>query len=202
MAIARRTLLFIESLLPSGGLVDPVGSMWIAAWLVVTARRKRLRLLRRRISDQVFRRLIADEQSHTEPSLNRRRATPLTEEFQKTIGVGEAVQVFVFITRRRPRSRLPSCAIGWVLHRRVLRLAEVTTVSTVCCRCRPHRHDSVYHARSRGTYGAPRIHAEPDDEHGVRCGRMRVARLMRIAKPRGVSCDVACAPLAGTSIPS
>jgi putative transposase len=42
------------------------------------------------------------------------------------------------------------------------------------------------HAGSRGTYGAPRIHAELADEHGVRCGRKRVARLMRIAKLHGV----------------
>jgi putative transposase len=42
------------------------------------------------------------------------------------------------------------------------------------------------HAHSRGTYGAPRIHAELADEHGVRCGRKRVARLMRIAQLRGV----------------
>jgi putative transposase len=42
------------------------------------------------------------------------------------------------------------------------------------------------HTGSRGTYGAPRIHAELADEHGVRCGRKRVARLMRIAELRGV----------------
>ena len=42
------------------------------------------------------------------------------------------------------------------------------------------------HAGSRGTYGAPRIHAELADEHGIHCGRKRVARLMRIAKLRGV----------------
>jgi len=42
------------------------------------------------------------------------------------------------------------------------------------------------HAGSRGTYGAPRVHAELADEHGVHCGRKRVARLMRIAKLRGV----------------
>ena len=36
------------------------------------------------------------------------------------------------------------------------------------------------HGRSRGTYGAPRIHAELRDR-GVRCGRKRVARLMRQA---------------------
>jgi putative transposase len=42
------------------------------------------------------------------------------------------------------------------------------------------------HAGSRGTYGAPRIHAELADEHGIRCGRKRVARLMRSARLRGV----------------
>ena len=42
------------------------------------------------------------------------------------------------------------------------------------------------HAGSRGTYGAPRIHAELADEHGICCGRKRVARLMRIARLRGI----------------
>ena len=42
------------------------------------------------------------------------------------------------------------------------------------------------HERSRGTYGVPRVHAELADEHGVPCGRTRVARLMRIAELRGV----------------
>lgn len=37
------------------------------------------------------------------------------------------------------------------------------------------------HAGSRGTYGAPRVQAELVDTHGVRCGRKRVARLMRAA---------------------
>jgi putative transposase len=40
------------------------------------------------------------------------------------------------------------------------------------------------HERSRGTYGAPRIHAELQTQ-GVRCGRKRVARLMREADLMG-----------------
>ena len=42
------------------------------------------------------------------------------------------------------------------------------------------------HKKSRGTYGAPRIHAELVDE-GWRIGRKRVARLMREAGLEGVS---------------
>lgn len=41
------------------------------------------------------------------------------------------------------------------------------------------------HTQSRGTYGAPRVHAEL--RLGVRCGRKRVARLMRHHGLRGVS---------------
>lgn len=42
------------------------------------------------------------------------------------------------------------------------------------------------HAYSRGTYGAPRIHAELKDQ-GVRIGYKRVSRLMRAADLRGVT---------------
>jgi putative transposase len=42
------------------------------------------------------------------------------------------------------------------------------------------------HDRSRGTYGAPRIHAELRLEHGIRVGRKRVARLMKAAGISGV----------------
>ena len=42
------------------------------------------------------------------------------------------------------------------------------------------------HAKSRGIYGAPRIHAELRRKHGVRCSRKRVARLMRDAGLVGV----------------
>jgi putative transposase len=41
------------------------------------------------------------------------------------------------------------------------------------------------HRRSKGTYGAPPIHAELADEHGIRVGCKRVARLMRAAGLRG-----------------
>ncbi|MCA1691543.1 MAG: IS3 family transposase [Actinobacteria bacterium] len=42
------------------------------------------------------------------------------------------------------------------------------------------------HHRSRGTYGATRVHAELAMEFGIRCGRKRVARLMRSAEIAGV----------------
>ena len=42
------------------------------------------------------------------------------------------------------------------------------------------------HARSRGTYGVPRVHAELGAT-GIRVGRKRVARLMRAARLEGVS---------------
>ncbi len=42
------------------------------------------------------------------------------------------------------------------------------------------------HAGSRGTSGAPRVHAELAQAHEVRCGRKRVARLMRAAGLSGV----------------
>ena len=45
---------------------------------------------------------------------------------------------------------------------------------------------SEIHTRSRGTYGAPRIHAELADG-GVRVGRKRVGRLMRLAGLQGVT---------------
>ena len=41
------------------------------------------------------------------------------------------------------------------------------------------------HGASRGTYGAPRVHADLREE-GIRCGRKRVARLMRAESLVGV----------------
>ena len=43
------------------------------------------------------------------------------------------------------------------------------------------------HRRSRGAYGSPNIHAELADDHGIRVGRKRVARLMRAAGLRGAT---------------
>jgi hypothetical protein len=40
------------------------------------------------------------------------------------------------------------------------------------------------HLESRGTYGAPRVHAELAAQ-GIRVGRKRVARLMRVARVQG-----------------
>ena len=45
---------------------------------------------------------------------------------------------------------------------------------------------SQVHEVSKGTYGAPRIHAELADQ-GMAVGRRRVARLMRAAKLQGIT---------------
>jgi len=42
------------------------------------------------------------------------------------------------------------------------------------------------HKRSYGTYGSPRIHAELRFQHGVRCSRKRVERLMRQLGLQGI----------------
>jgi putative transposase len=77
------------------------------------------------------------------------------------------------------------------------RLLDVSASGYYASRTRPAAHragkDAVLldrirevHARSRGTYGVPRIHAELVEE-GTRVGRKRIARLMRGAGLRGVS---------------
>lgn len=46
---------------------------------------------------------------------------------------------------------------------------------------------AAIYRRSRDTYGAPNIHAELADDHKIRVGRKRVARLMRAACLRGAT---------------
>jgi len=43
------------------------------------------------------------------------------------------------------------------------------------------------HRHSKGAYGSPTIHAELSDDYGIRVGRKRVARLMRLAGLRGAT---------------
>lgn len=43
------------------------------------------------------------------------------------------------------------------------------------------------HRRSGNAYGAPSIHAELADDHGIRVGKKRVARLMRLAGIKGLA---------------
>ncbi len=43
------------------------------------------------------------------------------------------------------------------------------------------------HRRARDAYGSPSIHAELADDHGIRVGRKRVARLICAADLRGVT---------------
>ena len=80
---------------------------------------------------------------------------------------------------------------------RMCRLLGVSTSGYHAWRRRPPsaraRRDEVLlkrigeiHAASKGTYGAPRIHAELAAE-GISVGRKRVARLMRVAGLRGIS---------------
>lgn len=42
------------------------------------------------------------------------------------------------------------------------------------------------HQESRGTYGAPRVHAELEKGYGIHCSRKRVARLMRESNLTGI----------------
>jgi len=66
---------------------------------------------------------------------------------------------------------------AWLTRARSARAEEDARLTTAM-----HR----IHAQSRGTYGAPRIHAELVAT-GTRVSRKRVARLMRAAGLRGIS---------------
>jgi hypothetical protein len=72
---------------------------------------------------------------------------------------------------------------------------QFAATSTSRSRIRPRARRDLWltekieaiHRGSRGVYGSPMIHSELADEHGVRVGRKRVARLMRAAGLRGAS---------------
>lgn len=88
--------------------------------------------------------------------------------------------VFEFIGRERAAHKV----------RRMCRLLGDSASGYYASRRRPvcarHQEDArlrelivAIHARSRGTYGVPRIRAELHFDHGISCSRKRVWRLMR-----------------------
>lgn len=81
--------------------------------------------------------------------------------------------------------------------RRMCRVLDVSASGYHAWRSRPPSPRAVddarlseliaaIHARSRGTYGVPRVHAELAFDHGLHVGRKRVARLMKTAGLEGV----------------
>jgi transposase InsO family protein len=62
------------------------------------------------------------------------------------------------------------------------------TAAVEAGRRRPTLIDKItaIHTASRRTYGAPRVHVELREDHGIRCGRKRAARLMKAAGLPGV----------------
>jgi transposase InsO family protein len=72
------------------------------------------------------------------------------------------------------------------LPQRVLRVAPPALSARTRADVELTAQIAVIHRESRGTYGAPRIHAELVSD-AVHIGRKRVARLMRGAGVRGVS---------------
>jgi putative transposase len=89
------------------------------------------------------------------------------------------VTVFTFVEREKACHRVTTmCRVlgvsasgYWAWRRRAPSLRQRTDAELAA-------HIREAHAASRGVYGAPRIHAELRAA-GVRCGRKRVARLMR-----------------------
>ncbi len=94
--------------------------------------------------------------------------------------------MFRFIEREKATIRTACRVLGvsrsgfhaWRIRPRSLRsLADEILVDLV----------TKIHTESRGTYGAPRVHAELHLAYDIRCGRKRVARLMRQQGLAGVS---------------
>jgi putative transposase len=100
---------------------------------------------------------------------------------------------FAFIAAQKAEN--PSMNIAWAC-----RTLGVSTSGLYAWRraqaspCRRHRDDielrvtiREIHRQSRGTYGAPRVHAELRLGRGIRVGRKRVERLMRAEGLQGVT---------------
>jgi transposase InsO family protein len=96
------------------------------------------------------------------------------------------VTVYRFVERERAVHHLAT----------LCRVLGVSRAGFHAWACRPQRQRAAadaalteriraIHAASRGTYGAPRVHAELQED-GLRVGRKRVARLMRAAGLVGV----------------
>ena len=75
------------------------------------------------------------------------------------------------------------------LPQRVLRVAVSPALGACQADAALTQQIGTIHARSRETYGAPRIHAELAAQ-GTLVGRKRVARLMQAAGLMGVSNDI------------
>ena len=93
----------------------------------------------------------------------------------------DSQKAFEFVSAERAHHQITTTCRVLDVHQRVLRPG----VKRPPCR-RRLQDDSIsalivdIHHRSRQTYGAPRIHFELAEDHGVRCGKKRVAKLMRL----------------------
>ena len=67
-------------------------------------------------------------------------------------------------------------------YERVMRAPSARAVADAALRA----EIEAIHTMSRGSYGVPRVHAELRLGRGIRCGRKRVARLMRLSGLQGV----------------
>src|SRR5690606_6245943 len=145
-------------------------------------RRRRARLL----DNTGARRATATPTSSEDPSRGARdskKSLSLIRQGDRT----DPIAVIRFVEREQTCHPIAS----------MCRLLVFSTTACYSCRQRvPSRHHNGdemlkehimrIHRLSRGTYGAPRIHAELRDVHNIRCGKKRVARLMRELGIEGV----------------